>query len=260
MWNKLFFRHKHPIIVNSIPKSGTNLLLNIVRQIPGTNLNGDFSLAGSYDENQRLNFILSKIVGLRPGSIYSGHVPYFKEYSEWLKMNKVKQIFIYRDPRDVTVSLYHYIMKKPPRHDYFELMNQFKSDQQRLRAAIDGIGNGRNIFEVNKHSIPNIGIVFESYENWLGDENTICVPYEKLVGENMGITFVRDLFKFLKIKNVYSAMKAKEIWENGKNPLLAHTFRKGTSGTWKEEYQKEHNEAFSSVFSNELLKKYGYVL
>jgi len=251
-------RHKYPVIINSVPKSGTNLLLNIVKQIPGTSLKGDFSLAGSYNEDKRLHFILSIIKVLKPGSIYSGHVPYFKEYAEWLKKNRVKQIFIYRDPRDVTVSLYHYIMNKVPKHDYFDLMTQYETDSQRLLAAIKGIGNGKENFELNNNSIPNIGLVFGAYSNWLSDENTICIPYEKLNDTDEGIAFVKDLFEFLNINNTYSNTKAKEIWENGKNPSLSHTFRKGKSGNWRQEYQSNHIEAFSSVFSNELLEKYGY--
>ncbi len=125
------FNHIRPIVVNSIPKSGTNLLLNILLSIPKTYRSSDYSLAGSYKEKDRMQYILGQISDLENGAVISGHVPFFNEYADWLENKNLKQIFIYRDPRDVSVSLYHYIMEKTPKHDYYDMMATLESDENR---------------------------------------------------------------------------------------------------------------------------------
>ena len=47
--DKIAFKHKHPIFVNSIPKCGTNLMMNLINAIPGTCISGDYSLCHTYE-------------------------------------------------------------------------------------------------------------------------------------------------------------------------------------------------------------------
>ena len=67
-----------PILINSIPKSGTNLLKNIVLSIPGARPSIDLSLANeTTNEKECLEYLREKINRFSPGHVYTGHIPYY---------------------------------------------------------------------------------------------------------------------------------------------------------------------------------------
>lgn len=252
-----------PILVNSIPKSGTNLLKNIVLSIPGSHLGVDLPLAHeTTNGSECLDYIQQQVAKFSPGKIYVGHVPYSKEVSLWFKNNNVKQLFIYRDPRDVTVSLYHYIMRdKIPRHAYYSMYLKFKNDEERLRKAITGYGEGKKKFRVSSNSIPAIDIVYKTYAPWIqkSSPDFLSLRFEDLVSDNdMHMTQIKNIVKFLNPKLIKDIALLKRISSRGMDPERSHTFRKGKINSWKEEYTQEHISAFRSVFDDSLLNEFGY--
>jgi hypothetical protein len=56
---------------------------------------------------------------LEPNQFAAAHIAYDKEVSEKLKDHSIKQIFIYHDPRDVVVSLRHFINNTLHDHPLF---------------------------------------------------------------------------------------------------------------------------------------------
>lgn len=253
------FSHRHAIIVNSIPKAGTNLLKNVALAIPGTRIVSDFSLATeSSVPSEQLNFVLGKIKTLNPGDVYTGHVPYSPIFSDWLKGKNIKQLFIYRDPRDYAVSLHHYIMKNvEPRHAYYGLLDNLEDDSARLMAAIKGAGipiEGKNS---SPQHIPGVLRVFEMNYGWLADKNTLAVSYEDLVDPQNGPEAVRKIFRFLGFNLRAETEIIQSVYEKGLDPKKSHTFRKGISGGWKEEFTPDHINAFKENAEN-IMEKYGY--
>ena len=45
---------------------------------------------------------------------------------------------------------------------------------------------------------------------------------------------------------------------DGFDPKKSNTYRKGSSGGWKDEYTPEHIEAFRKIFNDEHLASWGY--
>ncbi|MEA3357256.1 MAG: sulfotransferase domain-containing protein [Patescibacteria group bacterium] len=266
--NKLsrFLGHQditQPILVNSIPKSGTNLLKNIVLAINGTHSGTDLSLANETTNGEEcLDYIQKRIVQFSPGHVYTGHIPYFPEVSSWLKENKVKQVFIYRDPRDITVSLYHYIMKeKTPRHAYYSMYSNFESDKTRLLMAITGFGEGKNKFKVSNNSIPAIGLVYQAYLPWIQNNRSDCLSlrYEDLVGTDDDCKEqFKKIVRFINPNIFINEKLLQKIRTRGMDPRRSHTYRKGVINSWKDEYTQEHITAFRSNFDDSLLNDLGY--
>jgi len=261
----MFNRFKNPIMVNSIPKSGTNLLKNIILSIPGARLFGDVSLAAEiHSDEERLRYIENRIRTSDPGDVYTGHIPFSPEIAKWLQSKNFKHVFIYRDPRDVTVSLYHYIMRdSTPKHAYYDLYNSLGNDSERLLAAICGLGEGRTKYRLSKNSIPNIRSVYESYLGWIKDDNVFSTRYENLIGKsNQGQTnpmrVVTDLLRYLGASNAKdNAILTESVWMEGSDRKKSHTFRKGVNGTWREEYTRIHMDSFRNVMGD-LLEQLGY--
>ncbi|MCI5136197.1 MAG: hypothetical protein D3920_14275 [Candidatus Electrothrix sp. AW2] len=252
-----FKRNNLPkILVNSIPKSGTNLLMSIVHLVPDIKQKSPF-IYGSSIHDDRDRFAYIELLGLEPqnGDVVGGHIPYGKEIDEWIKKNKLKHIFIFREPRDVTVSLYHYIMKDISRkHPYYDLYASFKTDHERLMKPITGYGDGCHEYRISRNDIPSIAMVYEAYKGWLETDGILLVRYEELISNRR--EQVERILRFLDIN-----LRSKEvdyIVNEGFNPKRAHTFRKGISGGWLDEYTPEHIQAFKDVFSLELLNEWGY--
>jgi hypothetical protein len=247
-----------PVVVNSIPKSGTNLLKNIVMALPNARHINDFSLAATKDDPlERLEFVTDRVSDLSPGCVYTGHVPYSQEIANWLRQHALKQVFIYRDPRDLTVSLYHYIMlDRESKHAYYELYAGLGSDAARLMGTIRGVGEGKTKFKASIHSIPNIRLVFDANEKWLSDDNTFAVRYEDLVdSQESCIATTEKMLDFLGVR--FDKQFIDDILRLGKDPGKSHTFRQGRSGSWRAEYSQQHIDAFREV-AGDLLDRWGY--
>lgn len=258
-------RVDYPILVNSIPKSGTNLLKNIVLSIPGTLGSGvDLSLANETTTGEEcLAYLQEKIGKPIPGSVYVGHVPYSEKVERWLRDNNVKQLFIYRDPRDVCVSLYHYIMKnKEKKHAYYNMYNSFGSNDLRLMRAIVGYGNGEKEFNCSADSIPSINHLYEAYVPWVqhNESEILSVRYEDLVSEVLLQDKIIENIIFFVNPYIKNTGHLREVKKKGMDPTKSHTFRKGCKGEWKNEFESAHIEAFKKVFDQKMLSDLGYEL
>jgi hypothetical protein len=213
----------------------------------------------------RLVFVKERVLDLRSGRVYTGHVPYAIEIAEWLCKQRIKQLFIYRDPRDYTVSLYHYVMRKAqPRHAYYEMFSSLGNDSERLLGAICGIGQGQTKYRLSPSSVPNVRLVYEAYMGWVMDENTFAFRYEDLVGEEGGqrsdkaVSTVMDILRYLgMIRDTYGITLVDNILTEGMDPGKSLTFRRGGSGAWREEYTEQHIETFRSI-ADDLLTELGY--
>ena len=251
-----------PVLVNSVPKSGTHLLKNMVLTIPGARYVGDMTLAvEKHVSADRLRFVKKRICNLRSGCVYIGHIPYSREIAEWLNKQGIKQLFIYRDPRDVTVSMYHYIMREiQPRHAFYGMFSNLGNDSQRLLGAIRGIGEGQTEYRLSSTSLPNIRIMYEIWMDWIRDEHTFALCYEDLVGKggqqsHSAASTVIDMLQFLEV--YYDMQLIDAILTKGMDAKKSPNFRRGGSGAWREEYTAQHIKAFKEI-TGDLLIELGY--
>jgi sulfotransferase 6B1 len=245
------------VLVNSIPKSGTNLLKNVITAIPNMAVREDVSMASQrHDPADRLEYIRGIIKKISPGCIYTGHIPYTEEIHSWIGKEGFRHIFLYRDPRDVTVSLYHYIMKERiPHHPYYEMYSGFGSDHERLMKCITGYGDGVREYRNSADAIPSIRLSYKVYEPWLRAPGVLAIKYEDLIGPGRMQT-IENILKFIGIPCQPELLG--KINAEGFEPKKSHTYRKGASGGWRDEYTPEHIEAFRKILSDEYLALWGY--
>ncbi|QQE80037.1 sulfotransferase domain-containing protein [Alicyclobacillus sp. SO9] len=92
------------VLIVSIPKGGTNLLMQVILGIPGM-------------VRTRHNMLTKAAKnGISAGEMGVMHLPYAPQFERALLDNNVKILFISRDLRDVTVSMMHFILSKFPSH------------------------------------------------------------------------------------------------------------------------------------------------
>ncbi|UOF90560.1 glycosyltransferase [Fodinisporobacter ferrooxydans] len=246
------------ILVNSVPKSGTNLLTQIIQGIPGMEQDRlDFYY---HDENYSFHENYRELLKIQSGQFAVGHIPYHSNLAVECKQRLIKQIMIYRDLRDVAVSWSHFIstMQQHPLYPAFQ--NRIKSREQRLLAIIRGtkllpmeIPNG---YEGDTY--PNIYEEFKPIYDWMHSPDICSVRYEDLMKNEISrYTTLLKIVEFLWSDLKQLQLEKHDIvrfMEQNINPERSATYRQGKIGSWREEFNQEHKEAFKRIAGNFLLE------
>ena len=179
----------------------------------------------------------------------SGHIYYSASWASLLKDLNMKQIFLYRDLRDVVVSYNYYIEKvNAPLHQYFK--NKQLSKKERMLSIIRGIS------ELGHQDIHDW---FSEFKGWLSAPNVLSIKFEDLLRSEGSLDeSVQKIVQFVteEDKESIDHTVIKRAKENISTQDSA-TFRKGTIGNWKEEFDEEITLAFKEN-AGQLLIELGY--
>ncbi|MGD6818501.1 sulfotransferase domain-containing protein [Metabacillus sp. 113a] len=242
------------IFVNSVPKSGTHLLLQIMLGIPGTR-----KVKGILGENA--NYVKEMV----PGEVTYGHLYYVKNTIDLLNNENIRRFFIYRDPRDVTVSMVYYALYMSETtflHNYLKNTPGTVSDH--IMTVINGIKNlDVQTAETLLHGhteYPNINEFYNQFMDWSQDPNTFSVRYEELIDQRNRHHILHNMAGFLEedLKGLdLEKEKIAEMMNHNINPKMSPTFREGKTGGWKNHFTEEHKRRFKEV-AGDLLIRLGY--
>ncbi|MDC7724414.1 sulfotransferase domain-containing protein (plasmid) [Priestia aryabhattai] len=235
--------------VNSVPKSGTHLLKNLLQGMPNVSHNpkNEFYEGHSYQFKDHFY----KLGCINPNEFGIGHVYYSHDWLHMLKRLNMKRIFITRDLRDVVVSYVYFILEKYPNHPLYNyLTNEVKSQKERYLAFINGVQT-----DDVKH--PSILEHFTLYQGWLNDADTLSITFEDLISSERA-----RLLTLAKIANyiwdgvdlpvpIDEMIERMEERMDGKYSL---TFRSGKIGGWQDEFDEEVKDAFKEVAGDLLIK------
>jgi hypothetical protein len=235
-----------PFFVNSIPKSGTHLMKPLLEGIPNLEHHA-FLFPGRSDQMSEHKRILSEM----PFNHFSnGHIFYSQEYGNLLKSLNIKQLFLYRDPRDIVVSYVHFFAKFP-NHQYKRYFVEKNLNlKERLLFIINGSLEGRR---------QNINDWYHNFLPWMYEEDVLSVKYEDLVHspESQKIE-LRRILEYFNIEPYLSKMEGRvRKMQKNVDPHKSPTYRKGQSGNWKQEFDEEVKAQFKEV-TGKLLIELGY--
>lgn len=167
---------KPPVVVNSIPKSGTHLLLQVARALPACTYYGAFiNWASSLTLHPRSpSQIDSMLLGLVPGEIAGAHLYYTNRSSAVLARQNIVHWFIVRDPIDIVLSEVHYLRSMNWRH---RMAREFRhlNQQEAITLCLNGSGKRPDLY-------PNFEARLRPYIDWLSDASVTQVRYEDLMG------------------------------------------------------------------------------
>lgn len=241
----------HPILANSIPKAGTHLLTSCLSLLPGIT---DSGLRGRGQVvDRRLETQLRMVGG---GCFMPMHLTFSDERAQLLSDVGFKMVLIIRDPRDIVVSHFHYVSYRSRRHRLHAYYTSLPDDQTRLMVSITGILEPQNDPIVR---LPDIDSRSRAFLTWK-DHGACVVKFENLVGPHGGGTSeaqekeICTLAEYLGVD--YSEETIKHIARNVYDPQSA-TFRKGSTGDWKNHLTREHKEAFKQI-AGQLIVDLGY--
>jgi hypothetical protein len=250
------FERRPPVLVNSIPKSGTHLLLQVVEGLPDRVNYGEWvaSMTRSFRFRERsVESLRRSIRRMLPGEIVRGHLFFDTRYLDDLSARNVVNYFIYRDPRDVALSGAHYARSMNRWHRLHRYFRGASSLDEAITLAIQGLQP-----PVPGVDFPDISRRYARYRGWLDMADCFAIRYEDLQSEARP-RIVRGMAEF------YAARTRVPIDIDASvaamlgciAPARSHTFRRGEKAGWRSAFNSEHRRLFHEV-AGDLLIQLGY--
>lgn len=241
-----------PLLVNSVPKSGTHLLQQVVSVLPGSKDWGNFwASQPSFTLKERSGEDMAKrIMEVAPGELVCGHLFYSDAVCEALEERNVISLFVYRDPRDVAVSEAYYLANMNKWH---RMHREYKRAPEKDRLLLSICGSKQR-----PDLQPDIRERYEKYVRWINHPSVYAVSFEDLVsGDKPRI--VRDIISHIDSRTSME-LNVDALTEQALEaiqPKRSHTFRKGESGGWRRDFDDRAKSIFKEV-TGDLLVSLGY--
>ncbi len=263
---------RHPrVLCNSFPKSGTNLLIGLVTALPWMRSHGrgvtwhhvPRSLVAADDRPTRESAVAELRVCL-PGEAFLGHVEAEPELMAYIDRRGFKTLFIYRDPRDVLVSLLHWWKRNPadtwqePDSWPFRYFHALESDDDRLAFLIEGWPSSPKTGFPKGVDFPNIATRYGAFTPWIDEPSCLAVRFEDLRDPELSLEAMRGIARHL-----YPASSVRRLDElvakmrTGADPSRSRTFRQGRLGGWRDEMTDSNHDLFKQN-GGRLLVDLGY--
>ncbi len=223
------------ILVNSIPKSGTNLLTRCL-YLDGS-LHRRMKRTIFQIGRKKLRIYIGR---LKSNQFLVAHLHYSEEYERLLKEYGIKNILMIRDPRDILLSKLVYI-KNDRGHYLFDYVKRL-NDTELLNLLL----NGDDIV-IGLHD------EIERFLQWTNSKDCLVVKYEELVGENGGGDYITQreavdrIYKYIgkKLRSNELNYIARKLYS-----AASRTFNKGKIGNWAHNVDAEQAEYITNSLTN----------
>lgn len=247
------------IFVNSVPKAGTHLLTAELSRFPSTMesrlhiekgrvnrkaVGGARSTAFELDAHA----FEALVQTVRGGQFFTAHLPFDDAIHRILHREEVRSTFMARDPRDILVSQFHYIMGLK-RHDLHEYLAGLGRDDLRWNALAFGVEGPLAITGVQDR--------LAAFQGWLTAPGVLVVRFEDLVGARGGGDEATKAETLRAIASHCGLSDAgiEERSATASNPTA--TLRKGKANAWRGEIPDSVVERLHAE-SGDLIRAYGY--
>jgi hypothetical protein len=240
--------------VNSFPKSGTHLLSQVFDESIIVNDYGRFiTMASSIRFKKKTNIsVLKEISRIRPGELTKGHIFHDVSFSDELSKRRIPTFFIYRDIRSVIVSEMYYFSQINKFHRLSKYFPKGLSKDELLSITIEGLPNGgptglyTNIYER-----------FKPFYPWIGDKESLAIKFESL--KDKPEETITSIWRHFREKTNLD-LNIKELVHKSIlsiSPKRSHTFRSGSTDSWKKEFSSKNMKKFKDLFE-EVNQDLGY--
>ncbi len=242
---------------NSVPKSGTHLLVQVLLAFPRIGPAVDpgkgpiLTFVSSTGRQRSPAELLKELNALSPGDLGFGHVISSPEIMERWCQPGVAHFFILRDPRDVVVSHAFFIADKAQDNVHHAYYQSLSSLDERLQVSILGRPDWEGDF-------PTIRQRFEAYLGWLECPWVCCLRFEDFITQRSeSLAKMLDYAGERGFKLSVSRQQAIQTLADAIDPGRSNTFRAGRIGDWQKHFTGEHKRLFKEV-SGDLLVRLGY--
>ncbi len=251
------------LYLNGFPKSGTHLLdcmaINVMAQAnPSDNWMGNVDKSGFGTHLIHMDTFPKMLEEVPMHRYVKGHLAWDKNIVQSFIDNHWCQVFIFRDFRDVAVSMAYHAQKDKegtnfPKKGKYEEMEYTEV----LKRVITGDENISGVMDR-----------WELYAPWLYEDWVLKFDYGDVMGnkEGAGEWFIKYLLEqtgqYLDFRPEIDGASYNKLMHRImyrlEQPERSPTYRNGKTGDWKEHFTKEHKELFKESDKNNWLIRLGY--
>ena len=261
-----------PLIVNSVPKSGTHLLGKLVALLGYSDvplrLYNNFAPRSMQVEETRESVRVGSVwpslaplerlgetfLQVRSSQYIQGHLPYSARLLQLMDVFGMRMILVLRDPRDVAVSHANWVPGRDflASHEFY----QGKSAEECLRLAITG-------YCIEPEGPLELGMRarFEHMLPWLDQPGVYTTRFEWLAGERAGGSAELQLRELRNI-STHLGLEADE----GRLKQVAEqlyggtmTFKGGQIGAWQGAFSEAHKRLIMETMGD-IIVRLGYAV
>jgi hypothetical protein len=250
---------KPKIFINGFPKSGLHLteLMATCMAKPFVEKPwvGSFKGNAWLTEYQDIEYIKARFWCPTPDTYIKGHCGYTDEIGQMLYDYDFAVIFVCRDLRDVAVSQSYHVTLEDKRlvHPDKEIYQKLKTHEDVLKAVITGL-----------EGYPGLIERWETYAGWYDTQWALKLHFEHILHNtrNTAELMVRYVYgRAAQIKGLSIKLNGEDVdhmvdamVKMSKKTELSVTYRKGTSGQWREEFTPEIKDLFKERAGDWLIR------
>ncbi|XP_076439739.1 sulfotransferase 6B1-like [Babylonia areolata] len=232
------------VLLCSYPKTGCHWLWEMARMLQAGTSEVEKVEKEQYMMESRSQSQLSQLPSPR---ILNTHV-LFHQLPQAAKDGKVKVLFIYRNPKDVAVSLYHHVRKIP----CFQYEGEFGDYLTELflkgRVEAGLYFTYTRDWERVMDSRPNLPIFALSYEELQADTFSKAKELARFLGSSADDDTIHDIVDKCSFGSMLDR-KGKHWTEKLGSPVM---YRKGKVGDWKNWFTVAHSEMMDQIVEKEM--------
>jgi hypothetical protein len=251
------------VIINSIPKSGTYLLNQLVSALGSHPKAADLHFNDQHyttgaDAKGALTVVKipapDSFTAIPEGTSVPAHLTWSREVEGALENQNIGMFFMYRDPRDIVISYIKYAMyseiyryETEGHKQYYDFLCTLENDQRRT-----------------EHVLSHRLFLFQFYENapWLFSKACMPIAFEKLLTDVTALregkvgTTISNIMRYLNIDALPVAPEIlfEQVYGKGKTSMLD---KKSTS-SHAEFYDDGLRKAAEDSYFKSVLYLYGY--
>ncbi|XP_075410089.1 amine sulfotransferase-like [Tenrec ecaudatus] len=241
------------VFIITYPKSGTIWTQQILSLIYYEDHRNRTSHMDSLDRAPFLEYNIRKVdFSKRPSPrLFCTHLPYYLAPNA-LKNNKNKIIYVYRNPKDVMISYFHF-------SKLMVTLEDAENIEQFMKRFLDGKVVGSLWFDhirgwyEHRHSF---NVLFMRYEDMKKDLRSAVLKICSFLEKELSDEAVDDVVRKATFRNMKSDPQAnydKFVREEvGARTEDGCFLRKGTIGDWKRHLTVEQSEMFDRIFQRKM--------
>ena len=252
--------------VNGFPKSGTHyataMLMPMAKPLPPGQIR-QIPWAGTFEYHswsvvwQNLKKQMYFMAELQPSYHMKSHCGWTQNLEAFQWSAGFCHVFVYRDLRDVAVSVMYHILSDKERHCHpgREQFLALGGKDEILKAAIVGLDQYAGVVERWKYFAPWLNV---DWVNKFRFEDARKDPHATAHGLiRYGLYRLGEIFE-IRFDDPEADELAALMVESAQNPENSGTFRAGRIGDWRTEFNEEHKELFKQTDKNNWLVRLGY--
>lgn len=251
-------------VVVGFPKAGTHLAASMIAPLakPMQSAMSGKAWASAFNdtlthEDRRLSVVTWQLSELQPGHYFKAHSGHQHDLEAFLWFMGACVVFVYRDPRDVAVSLMYHVLSGQDHliHSGRDKLMALGGKAEILKAVISGI-----------EGYPGVMDRWEAYAPWLSVPWVFKFRFEQAVTDPGGTADALVRHALDRLGEVFglqfsqpdTAELVQQMVTSAGNREASLTFRAGRIGDWRDEFGNEHKELFKQTDKSSWLVRLGY--